>query len=190
MTDRGGRIVLKPGFADGLVVLRLLAGNIEPVKEFPVMPGESRKSGPSFSTPGIRAWRWRPRSIQCAMTSSKLDRTPRAARGPHEGPARGRGLGRAGGGPEGNLPPDAPRRVRQAAGRVEGTGDKEQAEKKVAILTNVQAQINDLQAMIDRYLDDDILRAYQDALERGKAEGGDKAKVPAKAAARRRLRRS
>ena len=41
MTDRGGRIVLKPGFADGLVVLRLLAGNIEPVAEFPVMPGES-----------------------------------------------------------------------------------------------------------------------------------------------------
>ena len=41
MTDRGGRIVLKPGFADGLVILRLLAGNIEPVREFPIMPGES-----------------------------------------------------------------------------------------------------------------------------------------------------
>ena len=41
MTDRGGRIVLKPGFADGLVILRLLAGNVEPVREFPIMPGES-----------------------------------------------------------------------------------------------------------------------------------------------------
>ncbi len=41
MTDRTGRIVLKPGFADGLVVLRLLAGNVEPVAEVPIMPGES-----------------------------------------------------------------------------------------------------------------------------------------------------
>ena len=41
MTDRGGRIVLPPGFADGLVILRLLAGNVEPVCELPIMPGES-----------------------------------------------------------------------------------------------------------------------------------------------------
>ena len=41
MTDRSGRIVLQPGFADGLVILRLLAGNVEPVRELPIMPGES-----------------------------------------------------------------------------------------------------------------------------------------------------
>ncbi len=41
VTDRGGRIVLQPGFADGLVILRLLAGNVEPVREIPIMPGES-----------------------------------------------------------------------------------------------------------------------------------------------------
>ena len=41
MTDRAGRIVLKPGFANGLVILRLVAGNAEPMTEFPVMPGES-----------------------------------------------------------------------------------------------------------------------------------------------------
>ena len=41
MTDRSGRIVLKPGFASGLVVLRLLAGNVEPMVELPIMPGES-----------------------------------------------------------------------------------------------------------------------------------------------------
>ncbi len=40
-TDRMGRIVLKPGFADGLVILRLLAGYIEPLVELPMMPGES-----------------------------------------------------------------------------------------------------------------------------------------------------
>ena len=42
MTDRAGRIVLQPGFADGLVILRLLAGNVEPMVELPIMPGESR----------------------------------------------------------------------------------------------------------------------------------------------------
>ena len=42
MTDRSGRIVLQPGFADGLVILRLLAGNVEPMVELPIMPGESR----------------------------------------------------------------------------------------------------------------------------------------------------
>ena len=41
LTDRAGRIVLKPGFAEGLVILRLLAGNVEPMVEFPIMPGES-----------------------------------------------------------------------------------------------------------------------------------------------------
>jgi hypothetical protein len=36
MTDRAGRIVLKPGFASGLVALRLLAADSEPLAEFPV----------------------------------------------------------------------------------------------------------------------------------------------------------
>ena len=40
-TDRSGRILLKPGFADGLVIIRLLAGYIEPLVELPLMPGES-----------------------------------------------------------------------------------------------------------------------------------------------------
>ena len=46
LTDRSGRIVLKPGFADGLVTLRLLAGNVEPMVEFPIMPGESAEELP------------------------------------------------------------------------------------------------------------------------------------------------
>ena len=52
MTDRAGRIVLKPGFADGLVILRSLAGNVEPMVELPIMPGESRRaSSRSHSIP-------------------------------------------------------------------------------------------------------------------------------------------
>ena len=40
MTDREGRIIIPSGFADNLVILRLLAGNVEPMVEFPAMPGE------------------------------------------------------------------------------------------------------------------------------------------------------
>lgn len=39
-TDREGRLVLDPGFADGLVILRLMAAGTEPLSEFPIMPGE------------------------------------------------------------------------------------------------------------------------------------------------------
>ena len=40
-TDREGRIVLPPDFADGLVMMYLLGGKIEPMARFPWMPGES-----------------------------------------------------------------------------------------------------------------------------------------------------
>ena len=56
----------------------------------------------------------------------------------------------------------------------------------MAILTKTaQAQISDLQAMIDRYLDDDTYKAYTDALERAQGEvaAKDKAKAKAKTAA-------
>ena len=40
-TDREGRVVIDPTVADSLLVLRLLAGNSEPMYEFPLMPGLS-----------------------------------------------------------------------------------------------------------------------------------------------------
>jgi hypothetical protein len=63
---------------------------------------------------------------------------------------------------------------------------RQQANDKTAVLTNTaRAQINDLQAMIDRYLDDDAFNAYREALERGRTEAGAKAKAQLKAAAKR-----
>ena len=56
----------------------------------------------------------------------------------------------------------------------------QQAELKKAILTKTaQAQISDLQSMIDRYLDDETYKAYADALERAHADlvAKDKAKT-------------
>ena len=57
---------------------------------------------------------------------------------------------------------------------------------KTAILTKTaQAQISDLQAMIDRYLDDEAYRAYIEALEKGKAEVAARSKAQAKKASAR-----
>ena len=71
MTDRAGRIVLKPGFASGLVILRLLAGNVEPIVELPIMPGESVRRTPDLRrSQAATRWPWKPSSIRCAMRSS------------------------------------------------------------------------------------------------------------------------
>jgi hypothetical protein len=39
-TDRDGRVVLEPRFAQGLTMLKLLAAGLEPLDEMPIMPGE------------------------------------------------------------------------------------------------------------------------------------------------------
>ena len=79
MTDRAGRIALKPGFADGLVVLRLMAGTAEPLVEFPMMPGESSDEA-------------RFRSIPCPCPLAiRFSSTPSATRSSTSWPS-GRGL--------------------------------------------------------------------------------------------------
>ena len=52
---------------------------------------------------------------------------------------------------------------------------RQQAESKTAVLTkNIQAQFNELQALIDRYLDDEAFTSYTEALERKRAEKSEK----------------
>jgi hypothetical protein len=58
-----------------------------------------------------------------------------------------------------------------------------QAKAKVPVLTKAaQGQISDLQALIDRYLDDEVFKGYVEALERLKTEPA--AKGAGKAAAK------
>jgi hypothetical protein len=65
---------------------------------------------------------------------------------------------------------------------------RQQAESKMPVLTpNIQAQFNELQALIDRYLDDEALTTYTEALERKRAEKAATAEANEKAAARRKL---
>jgi hypothetical protein len=39
-TDRDGRVELEPRFIDGLAMVRLLAAGVEPLDDFPIIPGE------------------------------------------------------------------------------------------------------------------------------------------------------
>jgi hypothetical protein len=183
MTDRGGRIVLKPGFADGLVILRLLAGSIEPVAEFPVMPGETSEERtipfqPKYECVALETEvdSLRDEVVDLIALRARLEARMKVRLEGEDWDGLAEALKEAS-----HLPPRDDYAKGLAALKERAT--KEQAETKKAILTkNAQAQINDVQAMIDRYLDDDVLRAYQEALDRGKAEAGDKAKVAAKAA--------
>jgi len=42
-TDREGRVEIPRGFADGLLIVRLIAGRAEPLREVPIMPGEAEE---------------------------------------------------------------------------------------------------------------------------------------------------
>ena len=95
MTDREGRIVIPAGFADGLVSLRLMAGNEEPMFDIPVMPGESSEEWTLLVEP-------RPLTIALEARLDALrgrDHRPRQRPSPariaDEGPPGWRGLGRA-----------------------------------------------------------------------------------------------
>jgi hypothetical protein len=60
----------------------------------------------------------------------------------------------------------------------------QQAELKTAVLTKTaQAQITELQSMIDRYMEDDAFRAYSEALSKFRSETAAKTKAEAKKAA-------
>ena len=188
MTDRGGRIVLKPGFADGLVILRLLAGNVEPVREFPIMPGESSEERTIPFDP----------KYQCVALEAEVDSLRDevvdliALRARLEARMKARLEGEDWEGLEEAVkefdrltPRDE--YAKQLA-ELKERAAQQQAETKVAILTKTaQAQINDLQAMIDRYLDDEAIKAYREAHrtrpDRDRREGEGHARAAASKAA-------
>jgi hypothetical protein len=171
-TDRAGRIVLQPGFADGLVILRLLAGNVEPMVELPIMPGESRPDEKPISfdpKPQTVALESRIDSLRDEVVDLV------ALRARLESRMKARLEGEDWNGLDSTLKEFAkltPReQFAQRLGKLKDDAAHEQAELKRAILTKTaQAQVSDLQAMIDRYLDDETYKAYTDALERAHAD--------------------
>ena len=77
-----------------------------------------------------------------------------------------------------------PEQFSKRLGKLKDDAAHQQAELKKAILTKTaQAQVSDLQSMIDRYLDDETYRAYADAFERAEADLVAKEKAKTKKAA-------
>ena len=180
ITDRAGRIVLKPGFASGLVILRLLAGSAEPVVELPIMPGESAEQRPIAFDPRLLTV-----ALETELNSMRDDVVDLVAlRARLESRMKARLEGSDWPGLEAELKELAHLTPRdQFAQRLTQRKDDaahRQAELKTAILTKTaQAQISDLQAMIDRYLDDEAFAAYAEALKEGTTEAEAKAKKAA-----------
>jgi hypothetical protein len=163
-TDREGRIVLQPGFADGLVVYRLLAGNIEPLVEFPGMPGE---------TPDERVIKINP-LLQTVTLETQLNALKDevvdmvATRARLEARLKARAAGDAWDDVRATLDEFGKLKPRDSfverLTKLKETAAKQQAELKKPVLTKTaQAQLADTEALIDRYLDDDAFRAYENA---------------------------
>jgi hypothetical protein len=186
-TDREGRIVLPPGFAGGLVSLRLIAGNDEPMLDVPIMPGE---------TPDERTLVFEPRPMTLTL-ETRLDALRDAiidvvaVRSRLEGRMKARLDGEDWAGLDEAIaefrkltPRD---QFQSRLDQIREEGEQQEAQLKTTVLTrNARAQLDDTKNLIERYLDDELFRSYEDAASRARAERAQpkaaKAKPAAKAA--------
>jgi hypothetical protein len=176
-TDRTGRIALPGGFADGLVIVRLLAGYIEPLVELPMMPGETDEEleiavDPLPLTVALEAQidSLRDEVIDLVAIRARLESRMEARVNGEDWNGLAEELK--------EFSALAPRdEFAQKLTKLKDEAAQRQAESKQPILTRTAlAQINDVQSLIDRYLDDDAFKAYSDALEQSKSPAAAKAK--------------
>ncbi len=182
MTDRDGRVVLKPGFADGLVSLRLMAGNEEPMLDLPVMPGETTderlivfEPRPQTLALEARLDALRDAIIDVVADRSRLELRMKARLDGEDWPGLDEAIK--------EFRKLTPRAVFETKlTRIREDGERQENELKTRILTrNARAQLDETKGLIDRYLDDDAIRSYEDAAQRAKAEL-TKPKAPARGA--------
>ena len=179
-TGRDGRIVLEPGLADGLILVRLLAGGVEPLDEFPMLPGEEAGERTILIDPKpeavaleTRLDAFRDELIDIVATRARLEARlkARAEGGAWDEVSSLLDEFRA-------LPPRVTFHDRLA--RMKDEAARRQAETKTAILTRTaQAQIADTQALIDRYLADDAFDAYAEALREARPPASASTHPPA-----------
>ena len=175
MTDRSGRILLQPGFADGLVILRLIAGAAEPMVEFPIMPGESGEErvipfDPKPLTVGYQVAldTLRDEVIDLVALRARLEKRMEARLEGDDLEGLEAALKEYALLPPRDLYADRLARLKDEASR-------KQEETKSPILTKtLQAQFTELEALIQRYLDDEPFIAFTEALERKRAEDAER----------------
>ena len=181
ITDRAGSIVLKPGFASSLVSLRLVAANAEPMVEFPLMPGESSGEralviDPKPFTVGyqVQLDAIRDEVIDLVAQRSRLEKRMEARlqgddlEGLEQGLKEYASLARR----------DV---YAERLAKLKDEAAQQQAKSKTEVLSkNIQARFNELQALIDRYLEDDAFTTYTEALQQKRAERSEAAKAKPK----------
>ena len=184
-TDREGRIVLPPGFADGLVSLRLMAGTDEPMLDVPVMPGETPEERtlifeprPQTLTLEARLEALKDAIVDVVAVRSRLELRMKARLDGEDWP----GLDEAIAEFRKLTPRD---QFQPRLDQIREEGERQEAQLKTTVLTrNARAQLDETRNLIGRYLDDELIRSYEDAALRSKAERSQakaaKAKTPAK----------
>jgi hypothetical protein len=172
LTDRAGRIELAPGFADGLVVIRVLAGSAEPMIEFPMVPGEgpAERVVPAFDPlPLTVALETRLDSLRDTIIDLVAVRARLLAR------LKARYDGEDWAEVKAVLDEYAKLAPRESfeteLSRLRDEAARQQAATKKPVLTKTaQARLTELQSLIDRYLDDEEFKAYADALDKLRTE--------------------
>jgi hypothetical protein len=166
-TDRDGRITLPPKFSDSLVMLRLLAAGVEPLREFPVLPGETpdEREVPVEPRPQAVALEFRLKAIQDEIVDLI------ARRGVLEARLDARAEGQAWGEVKRLLEEYEQLTPRQhfeeRVARLAEDAQREQAELGIPILTRTaQAELAETRALIERYLDSEAYDAFVDAYRR------------------------
>ncbi len=181
MTDRSGRIEVPPGSIRAVVKLRLLAGNSEPLAEFPMMPGESSEEREITVDPLPVAAKYQVRLD--ALRDEVVDQV--ALRGRLERMMQSRldgedwdGLGAL---LKEYVALPRPATFGESLAKLKDEATKESFEtaKSTVLTKNLQAQFGELQAIIDGYLDDEAYSAYSEALEKHKKDAGDAVKKAA-----------
>lgn len=183
-TDREGRVEIPRGFGDGLLIVRLVAGRAEPLREVPIMPGEIEEEltipvDPKFQAIALE-------TQLDALRDAIVDLV--AVRGRLERRMKAREQGDDWAGVEEvlveyrKLPPRDlfVKRLERLVSEAEA---QEQRVKSVVLTKAARAQIADTRALIDRYLDDEVYRAYEDAVIRAR-ERDARVKAKPKAAPR------
>ncbi len=171
LTDRSGRIAVKPQYAKSLVVVRLIAGSAEPLFEAPMMPGDSDAERkilvqllPLAVALETKLDSLRDQIVDLVALRSRLESRMKARldgedwKGLEETIKEFRAL----------TPRDV---MAEKLKSLQDEAARQQAQNKQPVLTRTsKARLDELQALIDRYLDDDGVNAYAEAATLGKAD--------------------
>jgi len=181
VTDRSGRIAIKPQYARGLVMVRLLAGSVEPLFDAPMMAGESTEERvipiqllPRAVTLETQLEALRDQVVDLVALRARLEARMKARLEGEDWTGLEETIKEFQGLTPREIPANQLKTLKEQAA-------KEQVETKSPILTRTaQARLDELQALIDRYLDDEEVNAYAEALTQGKTDVAEKALVQGK----------